>query len=132
MEKLDGRKIGPEAMEQIRTRAVKLVQLGHSPEDVIATLGFSRACIYNWLVRYRAGGWDALRTGKQSGRPKKLNENQIAWVYRTIRDKNPLQLKFPFALWTRSIVTRPLHNLPKIVTSGQALKNLSYCDNRRI
>ena len=84
MKKLDGRKIGPKAMEQIRTRAVKLVQQGRSPEDVIATLGFSRACIYNWLARYRAGGWHALKTGKQTGRPKKLNASKISLIYKTI------------------------------------------------
>jgi transposase len=109
MEKLDGRKIGPEAMEQIRIRAIKRVQQGESPEKVIATLGFSRACIYNWLARYRAGGWHALRSGKHSGRPKKLDGTQIAWINKTIRDKNPLQLKFSFALWTRSMVTRLIH-----------------------
>jgi transposase len=106
MEKLDGRKIGPEAMEQIRIRSVKRVQQGESPEKVIATLGFSRACIYNWLARYRAGGWHGLRSGKHTGRPKRLDGTQIAWIYKTIRDKNPLQLKFSFALWTRSMVTR--------------------------
>ena len=106
MEKLDGRKIGPEAMEQIRIRAVKRVQQGESPEKVIATLGFSRACIYNWLAIYRAGGWHGLRSGKHTGRPKRLDGTQIAWIYKTIRDKNPLQLKFSFALWTRSMVTR--------------------------
>jgi transposase len=110
MEKLDGRKIGPKAMEQIRIRAVKRVQQGQSPEKVIATLGFSRACIYNWIARYRAGGWDALRSGKHTGRPKKLSGSQIAWIHKTIRDKDPLQLKFPFALWTRSIVTRLIRN----------------------
>lgn len=48
METLVGREIGPNAMEQIRTRAVRLVQQGHSPEDVIATLGFSRAFGPQW------------------------------------------------------------------------------------
>lgn len=106
MEKLDGRKLDSKTMEQIRTRAVRRVQEGESPETVIKALGFARTCIYNWLARYRAGGWHALRTRKQSGRPKKLDCNQIAWIYRTIRDKNPQQLKFPFALWTRRLVVR--------------------------
>jgi transposase len=110
MEKLDGRKIGSEAMEQIRIRAVQRVQQGESPEKVIATLGFSRACIYNWLARYRAGGWHALKSGKQSGRPKKLSGKQIAWLYQTISDKNPIQLKFAFALWTRNMITRLIRN----------------------
>jgi len=130
MEKLDGRKISPEAMEQIRIRAVKRVQQGESPEKVIATLGFSRACIYNWLSRYRAGGWHALRSGKHSGRPKKLNGSQIAWIYKTICDKDPLQLKFSFALWTRSIVTRLIRkqfNLKLSETSvGRLLHQMGF------
>lgn len=104
MKKHDGRKLDPKTMEQIRTRAVQCVQDGESPEVVIKALGFCRACIYNWLARYRSGGWHALKTGKRSGRPKKLNGSQIAWIYRTIRDNNPQQLKFPFALWTREMV----------------------------
>jgi transposase len=93
-------------MEQIRIRAVKRVQQGESPEKVIAALGFSRACIYNWLARYRAGGWHELKSGKHTGRPKKLNGKQIDWLYKTISDKDPIQLKFSFALWTRSMITR--------------------------
>ena len=91
-------------MEEIRVRAVQRVQAGESPEKVIKTLGFARACIYNWLARYRAGGWHALRTGNRSGRPKKLSGPQIRWIYKTIRDKDPRQLKFAFALWTRPLI----------------------------
>lgn len=91
-------------MEEIRVRAVQRVQAGESPETVIKTLGFARACIYNWLARYRAGGWHALKTGSRSGRPKKLTGTQISWIYRTVRDKDPIQLKFSFALWTRSMI----------------------------
>jgi len=134
MEKLDGRKIGPEAMEQIRIRAVKQVQRGESPEKIIATLGFSRACIYNWLARYRAGGWHALKSGKHTGRPKKLDGTQIAWIYKTIRDKDPLQLKFSFALWTRSMVTRLIRKQFGIKLSetsvGRLLRQMGFSCQR--
>jgi transposase len=104
MKNNDGRKLGPKTLEQIRIRAVERVQAGESPEKVIKTLGFARACIYNWLARYRSGGYNGLKTGSKSGRPRKLGGRQIAWIYRTVVDGDPLQMKFAFALWTRPII----------------------------
>ena len=62
MKKHDERKLDSKTMEGIRARAVQYVQSGESPEVVIKALGFCRACIYNWLARYRSGGWHALKT----------------------------------------------------------------------
>lgn len=104
MKKHDGRKLSSKTLEEIRIRAVERVQAGESPEKVIKTLGFTRACIYNWLARYRSGGFHALKSGSKTGRPRKLAGAQIAWVYRTVVDGDPLQMKFPFALWTRSMI----------------------------
>jgi transposase len=130
MKTQDGRKLGPKAMEKIRTHAVQRVQDGESPEVVIKILGFSRACIYNWLARYRSGGWHALRSGKQSGRPRKLMGSQIAWIYNIVRDKDPLQLKFPFALWTREMVAKVIKNKFNIKLSlssvGRLLRQLGF------
>jgi transposase len=76
MKKIDGRKISSETMEEIRIRAVERDHAGENPEIVIKALGFARACIYNWLARYRAGGWHGLKTGARSGRPSKLKGPQ--------------------------------------------------------
>lgn len=104
MDKLDGRKISHEALEEIRIRAVRRVLDGEYPEEVIKALGFSRSCIFEWLASYREGGWDALRAKKLEGRPRKLNGAQMAKLYDLITLKNPRQLQLDFGLWTRKLV----------------------------
>ena len=109
MKTQDGRKFSPKTLEEIRIRAVQRVQDGESPETVIKTLGFARASIYNWLARYRAEGWHGLKTGIRTGRPQKLSGSQLTWIYRTVIDNDPLQMKFSFALWTRGMICVLIH-----------------------
>ena len=37
------------------------MEQGQSPEVIVKALGLSRACIYNWIAKYREGGVEALR-----------------------------------------------------------------------
>ena len=99
--KIDGRKLSHAKLEEIRFQAVKAVQEGQVPTAVARTMGLYTNRIFVWLAMYRAGGWDALRASKGTGRPKRLTGRQIQWIYNTITMKSPLQLKLPFALWTR-------------------------------
>jgi transposase len=100
----DGRQLDHTTLEALRERAVRRVQEGESPEVVARALGLNRTTIYDWLAKYRRGGWGALKAKPVPGRPPKLGGKQMKWIYDTITQKNPLQLKFEFALWTREMI----------------------------
>ena len=61
-------------------------------------MGFSRACIYNWLAMYRAGGWDGLDARKRGGRPRKLNGRMIPWIYRVVVGKGSTAVQVSLCL----------------------------------
>jgi transposase len=102
----DGRKLDHKTLEEMRARAVGSVQNGQSPEIVAAALGINRTTIYDWLAKYRRGGWGALKAKPVPGRPPKLSGRAIKWIYDTVTQKSPLQLRFEFALWTREMIAK--------------------------
>lgn len=128
MKKRDGRTLDHKTLEDIRIHAVQRVEAGESPEDVIRVLGFGRTVIYDWLAKYREGGLDALRAKPIAGRPSKLQGKQLKWLYQTITSKNPLQLHFEFALWTRGMVRELIRERFGVglseVSVGRLLKKL--------
>jgi len=130
MKKADGRKLDHKTREAIRIRAVQQVESGESPEIIIKALGFHRSRIYDWIAKYRNGGLEALRAKKITGRPTTLNGKQIQKLYAIIVDKNPLQLKFEFALWTRDIIREVIKDQFDLklsaVSVGRLLKKMGF------
>jgi transposase len=102
----DARRLDHSTLEAMRERAVRSVQDGESPEVVARVIGINRSTIYGWLAQYRRGGWGALKAKPLFGRPPKLDGKKLKWIYDIVTQKNPLQLKFAFALWTREMVAK--------------------------
>ncbi len=126
--KIDGRKISHDKLEAIRRQAVEQVQEGKTPTEVAREMGLDSRRVFHWLACYRAGGWHALKSRKATGRPKRLLAKQIQWIYNTVTMKLPLQMKLPFALWTRAqiaaLVKREFRIKLSLVSIGRLLAQL--------
>lgn len=105
----DCRKLSPEQQEEVRRRAISMVHKGVPPGEVADLMGVAPRSIFHWMARYRSGGWDGLKTGARSGRPAKLDESDMQYIYETVTDGDPRQEGFPFALWTLKMVGKFIH-----------------------
>ena len=136
MKELDGRRLSHEALEQIRITAVKRVEAGESPEEVIRSIGFERVCIYRWIARYRAGGIEALKAKRLSGRPPALSGEQLMKLYMIITQGDPRQYQFPFALWTVQIIREVIYQVFQVrlstVSVWRTLKKLGLSPQRPV
>src|SRR5208337_1487653 len=121
---MDARRLDRKTLTELRKRAVMSVQKGESPEVVARVLQVSRQAMYGWLARYRDGGWDNLDARKRGGRPPKLDASAMKWVYDTVTMKNPLQLKFPFALWTSKMIGQAISKYLGITLSKASVCRL--------
>lgn len=109
MKKHDARKLDHKTLTELRIRAVDSIRKGESPESVAKVLNVHRVTVYGWLARFREGGKGALKASKRGGRPKKLDGKALKWIFDTISTKNPLQMKFSFALWTSKMIGKLIY-----------------------
>lgn len=136
MKTLDGRKVDRKALEEIRIRAVLRVEAGESPEVVIKALGFTRGRIYEWLAKYREGGVEALKRTKARGKAPKLSGKQLQTIFHLVAGKDPRQLRFEFALWTRAMIRELIRREFGVhlsdVSVGRLLKKIGLSPQRPI
>lgn len=109
MQKQDARSLSPAVQAEIRKRCVLAVKQGQSQTSVARLFGVSRKAVGNWVKVERSEGINGL-AGRPKGKPiasgRKLTLKQERQIVKIVIDKNPEQLKLPFALWTRSAVQK--------------------------
>lgn len=124
MRKTDARQLDHQTLEDMRIRAVKSVQNGKSPEDVAVIFDVHRTAVYKWLALYRDGGWSALKSKPTPGAKPKIDGKKMEWIFDTVTQKNPQQLKFEFALWTREMIQKLIKDKFGIKLSLKAVGRL--------
>ena len=107
-----------------RQDVVAAVQRGESATVVARVFGVAIRSVFDWLSWYRHGGWNALREGRRSGRPPKINGNVMKWLYKAVTLGTPLQYQFDFCLWTLGIIRQMLKQEHGIILSKSSVSRL--------
>ena len=107
MSNRDSRTLSPAAQYEIRRQAIKLYQSGHSYISIGEKLEVHRNTIGKWVDRFKAGGMKSLavnKRGPKEGTTMQLSATEQQSIRKQLIEKEPDQLKLPFALWTREAV----------------------------
>jgi len=107
MEKIDARKLTPRELSEKRKIVVKLREKGMSNREVAKIVGISEQTTSTYYSRYKKEGKSFFKVraaGRPKGSNKKLTSEQEKKIIAMLVEKNPKELKFKFALWTRESV----------------------------
>jgi transposase len=102
----DGRTLDHHALQVMRMQAVKAVREGQTVASVAAAYGLNERTVFRWLAKFANGGQTALLAKPVPGRPPKVAPEEMRWIARAVRDDTPQQFKFPYGLWTLSLIGR--------------------------
>ncbi len=124
MAKERGRRVKRQGLEEKRAQVIRLIEQGTHPDVVAAAFEVGRSTVYGWWSAYRQQGGASFAVGRSSGRPPKLSITQVSKLRALIVGKDPRQLRFEFALWTRDMVRTLIKDRFKVEMSRQGTSNL--------
>jgi transposase len=94
-----------EKRSQKRKEVVEAIVVRKEPITLVARVyNIPTRTVFEWLARYRQGGWSALAEKSRQGRPKKVTADDLKWLYDAVSMGNPLNYKLPFCLWTANTI----------------------------
>ena len=82
-----------------RCMIIRLLHLGHKPEQIAEMQAVSKPTVYGWYKRWRSGGVEGLANRPKSGRPLKADDEYIK-AFLEVIDKEPSEYGYDFSIWT--------------------------------
>jgi transposase len=114
-----------EKRSQKRKEVVEAVVLRKEPVALVARVfHIPLRTVFDWLARYRQGGWHALNEKNRQGRPRKITGDDMKWLYDAITMGNPLNYKLPFCLWSLNTIRALLQQERAVLLSKSAICRL--------
>lgn len=100
----DGRKLGREAQEAFRLRAIKLrYEKDYSVKEISDIFGLHYNSVSRWFVRYRRDGESGLKRKKARGADRVLQAEHLNWLEETLT-RSAMEFGFSTPLWTGTFV----------------------------
>jgi transposase len=118
------RSLPPDALEQLRRKAVAAVESGASQTRVASMFGVSRKAVGTWVRAYRSGGEPTLRPrprGRRAGERLALSSAQQGRVVDTLAAGPPDVAGLPWLLWTRKAVAELIAREFGVVLAGTTI-----------
>lgn len=139
MKNQDARKLPRDVQQHNRDQAIRLFSQGESRKRISEIVGVHYGTICKWIRKWEAGGNSAIKLqkrGRGSEDQRLLNPKQEKALKRLLIDKNPRQLKLPFALWNREAIQSVIYQMWRIQiavrTIGDYMKRWGFTPQKPI
>jgi len=118
---VDGRSMDHASLERLRLRAVERIESGERTVDVARSIGFAPEVVSRWVSRARGEGIEALESQPITGRPPKLDDEQVQIVSLALQLIRPPLWGFASELWTRAMVVEVIERMYGITLSEHSV-----------
>ena len=121
----DARQLSDEALQVLRLRALRGLELGYTETALADLLGVCRETISRWWSAYAADGVHGLprrRTGHPLGPGRLLSDEQASRIQQRINQNTPEALGIPHGLWTSRAVRDLIRQETGIELAGRTVR----------
>jgi transposase len=106
-----------------RCTVIRLLHMGHKPEEIAEMQAVCKPTIYGWINRWRSGKVDGLANKPKSGRPCKTDD-AYSLALEEVIEKEPAELGYGFTVWTIDRLRAHLEKQTKISLSESRFRAL--------